>query len=154
MAPAQHGNKCLLFQSALHQLQCNHDQYPTCWPNTQWHDTSLPHLASEMYKEQVRNNWPGLAREAEDICDQLGIKDVNVTALSKSQYSKVVDAAILYKEDEAMKSETSESKKMRVICKRHCKLARQSQSQNCATFTSNIWSLLWINYHSVVSLYT
>ena len=24
----------------------------------------------------------------------------------------------------------------------HCKLAHQSQSQNCATFTSHIWSLL------------
>ena len=25
---------------------------------------------------------------------------------------------------------------------KHCKLADRSQSQNCATFTSNIWSLL------------
>ena len=73
-------------------------------------------LASEMYEEQVRNNWPGLAREAEDICDQLGIEDVNETRLSKSQYSQVVDAAILYKEDKNMKSETSKSTKIRVIC--------------------------------------
>ena len=72
-------------------------------------------LASEMYEEQVRNNWPGLAREAEDICDQLGIENVNETRLSKSQYGQVVDAAIFYKEDEAMKRETSESTKMRVI---------------------------------------
>ena len=26
---------------------------------------------------------------------------------------------------------------------RHCKLVHQSQLQNCATFTSNIWSILW-----------
>ena len=27
---------------------------------------------------------------------------------------------------------------------RHCKLAHQSQSQNCATFQSHFWSILWI----------
>ena len=26
-------------------------------------------LASMMYKEQVKNNWPGLARETEHICE-------------------------------------------------------------------------------------
>ena len=31
------------------------------------------------------------------------------------------------------------------VPKTHCKLAHKSQSQNCATFTSPIWSLLWIN---------
>ena len=32
--------------------------------------------------------------------------------------------------------------------KRHCKLAHQSQFQNCATFTSHIWSLLWKTWYS------
>ena len=27
---------------------------------------------------------------------------------------------------------------------RHCKLVHRSQSQNCATFPSHIWSILWI----------
>ena len=38
-------------------------------------DTEAP--SSEMYSEQVRNNCPGLAREAEDIREQLGIQSVN-----------------------------------------------------------------------------
>ena len=29
------------------------------------------------------------------------------------------------------------------MSKRHCKPVHQSQSQNCAIFTSNIWSILW-----------
>ena len=72
-------------------------------------------LANEMYLEQLKNNWPGLARETEDICEYLGIEDVNKTGLSKSQYSKVVESAIVYKEDEVMKSESVESSKMRTI---------------------------------------
>ena len=51
-------------------------------------------LASEMYREQVRNNWPGLAREAEDICEQLGIQNVNETLLSKAQFLQLVDTAV------------------------------------------------------------
>ena len=38
-------------------------------------------LANEMYLEQLKNNWPGLARETEDICEYLGIEDVNKTGL-------------------------------------------------------------------------
>ena len=60
-------------------------------------------LASEMYREQVRNNWPGLAREVEDICEQLGIENVNETALSKTQFSKLVDKAMVQKEDQMLK---------------------------------------------------
>ena len=71
-------------------------------------------LASEMCQEQVRNNWPGLVRETEDICGQLGIVDVNVTVLSKSQYSQEVEATVIYKEYKVIKSETIESTKMRV----------------------------------------
>ena len=72
-------------------------------------------LASEVYYEQVKNNWPGLASETEDICSNLGIEDVNLTMLSRSQFSKVVDTAIIMKEDDIMKSETIGNPKMRRI---------------------------------------
>ena len=63
-------------------------------------------LASEMYREQIRNNWPGLASEAEDICEELGIENVNETVLSKSQFSQLVDRAIVQKEDQMLKEES------------------------------------------------
>ena len=72
-------------------------------------------LASEIYKEQVRNNWPGLAREVEDICEQLGIENVNETALSKTQFSKLVDKAMVQKEDQMLKEESVNMEKMKVI---------------------------------------
>ena len=52
---------------------------------------------------QVRNNWPGLAREAEDICEQLGIQNVNETLLSKAQFLQLVDTAVLKKEEQLLK---------------------------------------------------
>ena len=72
-------------------------------------------LAIEIYYEQVKNHWPGLAQETEDICSNLGIEDVNVTMLSRTQFSKVVDTAIIKNEDDIMKSETTENPKMKRI---------------------------------------
>ena len=72
-------------------------------------------LASEMYYEQVKNNWPGLAREAGDICEQLGIQNVNETVLSKKQFSQLVESAILTEEDKLLKSESANMDKMKVI---------------------------------------
>ena len=34
-------------------------------------------LARQIYEEQVRLQWPGLAREVEVICSTIGIPDVN-----------------------------------------------------------------------------
>ena len=72
-------------------------------------------LASEMYREQVRNNWPGLASEAEDICEQLEIQNVSETVLSKQQFSQLVDTAILQKEEPLLKKESENMEKMKVI---------------------------------------
>ena len=72
-------------------------------------------LASEMYTEQVRNNWPGLAREAEDICEQLGIQSVNETLLNKKQFSQLVDAVLVQKEDQTLQEDSVNMEKMKVI---------------------------------------
>jgi hypothetical protein len=40
-------------------------------------------LAKMIYQEQVRNNWPGLAKESEELCEELGVEDVNLTHLGK-----------------------------------------------------------------------
>ena len=47
-------------------------------------------LAKMMYLEQVRNNWPGLAKEIEDLCAKLNIENVNTTSKSKIVYAKEV----------------------------------------------------------------
>ena len=47
----------------------------------------------------------------------------------------------IYRSTETLPPDNSETQ----MNKKHCKLAHPSQSQNCATFTSHIWSLLLIN---------
>ena len=72
-------------------------------------------LASEMYHEQVRNNWPGLAREAEEICEQLGIQSINKSVLSRKQFSQLIDAVLVQKEDELLKEGSVNKEKMKRI---------------------------------------
>ena len=72
-------------------------------------------LAKTMYDEQVRNLWPGLAKEAEKLCEQLELEDVNKTELTKKMFTKEVDDACKSMENVRMKDETSEMQKMRRI---------------------------------------
>ena len=41
-------------------------------------------LAMQIYDEQVRLQWPGLAREVEIICSAIGIHDGNQSTVNKS----------------------------------------------------------------------
>ena len=72
-------------------------------------------LAKLMYEEQVRNIWPGLSKEVEELCEKLELENVNDTEMTKKAYSKEVDDACNAMEDKLMKTETSEMKKMKRI---------------------------------------
>jgi hypothetical protein len=50
-------------------------------------------LATITYKEQVENQWPGLAREGGEICQWLEITSVHSTKMEKEEYRAVVTAA-------------------------------------------------------------
>ena len=34
-------------------------------------------LAKEIYEEQLKNNWPGLATKVKEICEEIGINNIN-----------------------------------------------------------------------------
>ena len=40
-------------------------------------------LASKIYEKQKVNKWPGLCEETRVMCEELQIKDCNLTRLSK-----------------------------------------------------------------------
>ena len=61
-------------------------------------------LANRMYKEQVKNIWPGLAKETEDLCDILCIEIVNETELPKKMFYKIIKVACNIYEDKAMRT--------------------------------------------------
>ena len=66
-------------------------------------------LASQIYQEQVDKGWPGLAKEAREICQDLHIEDVNTTSMNKSEFKRLVKGAIETK-NEAILKEQAENK--------------------------------------------
>ena len=51
-------------------------------------------LARRFYEEQKANNWPGLVKEAQEICQKLDIECVTTTGLDAKSYRKVVTVAL------------------------------------------------------------
>ena len=45
-------------------------------------------IASQLYEEQKRENWPGLVKETKHICKELNIEDCNTTKMGKLEYKK------------------------------------------------------------------
>ena len=50
-------------------------------------------FARRIYEEQIKHDWPGLAKEARIICEELNIEDVNITKEGKMIYRKIVLSA-------------------------------------------------------------
>ena len=68
-------------------------------------------LAARVYREQVANNWPGLAREGKSICEKLGIEDVNETNMGKKEFMEKVTKACQSKDEEMLKKYAEDKKK-------------------------------------------
>ena len=66
-------------------------------------------LAGRVNMEQQAREWPGLAKEASEICEKLGIESCDVTCLSKVQYRKYVSEACHVKNAERLR-EAAEGK--------------------------------------------
>ena len=50
-------------------------------------------LAHRVYIEQLAMGWPGLASEAEQICEELNIENVNTTRCNKSDFKIILSKA-------------------------------------------------------------
>ena len=68
-------------------------------------------LASQVYREQVENKWPGLAEEAEKICAELGVENVNSCRLDAKTYKHLVTLACHQKNEERIKASSQKSSK-------------------------------------------
>ena len=47
-------------------------------------------LPSQVYREQMEKGWPGLAKEAKTICENLAIEDRNKTMLNSKDFKKIL----------------------------------------------------------------
>ena len=62
-------------------------------------------LARQIWKEQREQNWPGLSKEVSQICEELGIPDVNESAMvdNKKSVRRMVKSACRSKNDIELK---------------------------------------------------
>ena len=72
-------------------------------------------LAKKVYEEQRKENWPGLAKETKNICEVLGIEDVNTTKMNKNEYKKIVNDALKKKDEEYLRKEAESKRKCEKI---------------------------------------
>ena len=61
-------------------------------------------LANQIYEEQKKMHWPGLATETYNICLELNIEDCNSTMVTKSEYRKIVIQACHRKNEEKLRA--------------------------------------------------
>ena len=47
-------------------------------------------LARQVYEEQVKHSWPGLAKEVKDICYEVKIPDVNHNRVTKEEIKEAI----------------------------------------------------------------
>ena len=71
-------------------------------------------LASRVYRKQMEQNWPGLARETKQICEDLNIEDCNLTQLSKRDYKLILTKACHTKNEQILRATASEVKCSRI----------------------------------------
>ena len=74
-------------------------------------------LASQIYREQIENDWPGLAKEAKEICEDLGIEDVNISTMTKSEFKRLTKGAIEAKNESILRELAQEKTKCKNIMK-------------------------------------
>ena len=72
-------------------------------------------LAKDVFDEQVKRGWPGLAREASDICKELAIPNIVREEVSKSKWEKIVKQAAIDKHEEGLKEEVQSKTKLEGI---------------------------------------
>ena len=78
-------------------------------------------LAKQVWMEQRRNDWPGLAKEVSLISKELELEDVNETGLSKTVLRKLVNAACLERNETDLKEDMVGKTKLIVLAKEDCK---------------------------------
>ena len=77
-----------------------------------------------MYEEQIKYDWPGLAKEVSELCKLIHVEDANVTEKGKKEYAVMVKKACMEYDEKAMKDDmaTMKDKKMKQMVNENCKL--------------------------------
>ena len=52
-------------------------------------------LARQVYEQQLALGWPGLAKEVSDICQTVGLPDVNYYRVKKKKVQEMIFSIII-----------------------------------------------------------
>ena len=90
-------------------------------------------MARSVWEEQWRYQWPGLATEVTDICQQLGIENANTTEMGRGQYLSLLGRACKNKNESDLKKGMEGLKKTGEIMKENCELKKYFSANNLKT---------------------
>ena len=68
-------------------------------------------LAKEIWREQRLMRWPGLAKECDEICQELKIENCNETEMTKKEYRKHVLSACHSENERRLKQAMEDKEK-------------------------------------------
>ena len=72
-------------------------------------------LAKQIFDEQVKRGWPGLCREAQKICEELGLPNILKESINKNKWDSMVKKATRNNHEEELKAEVESKKKLEAI---------------------------------------
>ena len=87
-------------------------------------------LAKEVYKQQLEMSWPGLTREARDICKTLGLPDICSEEVTKSE----IQEAVFYDHYKELKKEVASYEKLQDIKNDDFRTAQDYMKNNCLEY--------------------
>ena len=77
-------------------------------------------LAKQVWREQMQQNWPGLAREVSKICDELGIENVNHSQSGRQELKTLVNNACRTRNQSELKEKMDGMSKMEGLINQDC----------------------------------
>ena len=75
----------------------------------------ISNLAKQIMNEQIKNEWPGLSKQASVICDELGVEGLYDPHVTKNQFKSAVKKACLKLNNEDLINQIARYKKMAAL---------------------------------------
>ena len=110
-------------------------------------------LANQIYEEQRRSRFPGLAKEVSEMCSELGIEDVNNSVIEKSKLKRILQSACEDKDERELKekmiNKTAELKKEDCKLKQYMKEKSLKQVRDTFRVRTNLVEGFRANFKSM-----
>ena len=87
-------------------------------------------LAKQIFEEQVKRGWPGLARESEKFCQELGLPNILKERIDKKKWETMVKKSVLENHQSELKERMEGLKKLEGIVKDNLEIKEYFKFRN------------------------